>query len=280
MPNMAEWMDATKVGRETLPLLVNQDKVNGRTSRVSWGFIKALADILDRAGVDNAAKALRCCRRSRRAIPQGHQGPWVRCRRRYCPSCAMVKAWRDKARVRECLVEAVARGGAAAFLTLNPAMNPSMSLQDRITSLLADFARIRNRRAWRGSEGGYQARLGLVFGLEIGGENSLGHPHLHLLLWGQDSEWVESAARWLKNAWCQLNPGADPSLQWLDMVEPSWESLDKVSGYVTKGTRVSLAWPVLLITLVVEELSSGRRHIIRCGLALPRRGRNKMAATA
>ena len=203
----------------------------------------------------------------------GHVGLWVRCRRRYCPSCAAARARQQKARIRERLQEALARGGAAAFLTLNTAMDLTLGLQDRITKLLAQFSRIRNRRAWRSPERGYQAHLGLVFALEIGGEHPLGHPHLHILLWGQDPAEVMAAGLWLKQAWCGVDPEAQPWLQRLERVEPTWESLDRISAYVTKGTQISMAWPEALILAVVQELSSGRRHLIRCGRALPRRSR-------
>ena len=264
---------------DPLPFLVNQDKTYGRTPCITWESMMAFAELLAKAGALEAARALRCCRRSRRAIPVGHLGLWVCCRRRYCPSCAAARARQHKARVRDRLEEAVARGGAAAFLTLNPAMDPNLDLRDRITKLLAQFSRIRNRRAWRCPERGYQAQVGMIFGLEIGAEHPHGHPHLHILLWGLNPVVAMAAGLWLKQAWCALEPGAQPWLQKLDPVEPSWGSLDRVSAYVTKGSRISTAWPESLILAVVQELSSGRRHLIRCGRALPR-GRHQVVEAA
>lgn len=173
--------------------------------------------------------------------------------------------------VRERLEEVLARGGAAFFLTLNPVMDSIRDLRGRITTLLRDWAKIRNRKAWRHPVSGFQAQLGLVFALEVGEGSGLGHPHLHVLLWGQDPALVGAASDWVKKAWCGLNPTADPHLQALARVEGDFESIKRLVAYLTKGTRISTGWPISLILAVVEELSSGRRHLVRCGLARGRR---------
>jgi hypothetical protein len=261
-----------------IPLLVTQEEAFGRTHPITWAMTRALADRLDEAGARRAAKTLRCCRRSRTNPPPDYAGLWVRCRRRYCPSCSAIRARRAAKRARECLVEAFACGGAAEFLTLNPPQDPAQELHERISHLLAGVARIRNRKGWRGAAGGYLARVGMLFALEIGVENLLGHPHLHILIWSHDPESARAASAALKRSWCAINPTAEPSLQVLERVENSMESIQRVAAYVTKGTRLHKDWSLSLLASVVEELSSGRRHLGWCGLASSRRPRVQAAA--
>lgn len=231
----------------------------------------ALAEALERHGRASEPRALRCCRGGRKNPPTDHRGPWVNCRRRYCASCIGQRTKEARSISRERLREAFARGGAATFLTLNPALEERRGLRDRITKLLSDFSKIRNRRAWRHPDRGFQPHLGLLFALEVGGDHPMGHPHLHILLWGLDPIQVEAASEWLREAWCGLNPEADPRLQVLAQVETSAASIETLTLYVTKGTRVSLEWPPALLLAVVDELSSRRRHLVRCGLAKGRK---------
>lgn len=228
-----------------------------------------LATRLETAGYRAAARALRCC--GKRDNP-GASRLW--CRRRYCPTCRRRRQQEALRRHTPALRAGFLQGAEAVFLTLNPPKGKG-DVSQRINHLSDQLKRLRNRVAWKRPLDGFATGLQGLFAFEIGKQ---GHVHLHVLLWGVEPGRPQAAGEWLRQLWLDLNPKALESLQTVVRVEQDWPAFEAALWYVTKGSEVNPTWPEPMLLEGVEALSSGKHHLITCGLRRKPAARQEKAA--
>ena len=148
------------------------------------------------------------------------------------------------------------------FLTLNPPKGKG-KIPERITRLSDQLKRLRNRVAWKRALDGFAVGLQGLFAFEIGKQ---GHVHLHALLWSVEAGRPQAAGDWLRQMWLDLNPRAHECHQTLEGVEQDWPAFQAALRYVTKGSEVDPTWPETMLLQCVHALSSGKHHLITCGL--------------
>lgn len=232
-----------------------------------------LADRLELLGYRRETKALRCCGRARQ-FDGGDLFPNLPCNRKFCPACRAFNQHKKLGALQDRVLNLVIPDGAASFATLTLPGWVGGSISERTHYLRDSLATLRRQQTWKGPKG-FKNDLGLVVGTEIScGAVGEGHPHLHALLAGRDPARVEAAGEWLLAGWHSQVPGASPSAQKVEAVEPHPEALATALGYLLKGSAVPPDLPEELLLGLVEELSSGRQHITVSGLfRTPRRKR-------
>jgi hypothetical protein len=137
----------------------------------------ALAEILEKEGRDDLADKLAMC-----GSPLGltctncgaKKAAFVRCRRRWCPSCAAIVAAKRSRKY----ARAAKKMKWPLFLTLTV---PNSDDPESLRVLRKDFGRFRRRKLWKD-----KVKSGIV-GVEVTAKTTGWHPHLHCLI---DCRWL------------------------------------------------------------------------------------------
>lgn len=228
----------------------------------------AIPDRLHGLGFLKEAVLLReCGKRSIRRKGQSQFKP-MRCWRRYCSGCGIIKAIVTRNGYKERVARIWGPGSAAFFLTFTP---PFVDDEPRLAACIVNFFRSFTGDSWWKGAKGAKNFVAVITVLEFGESN--GHPHLHVFVVGP-AKLAESVALRLQMRWMKRYPEAHDHAQDFQGPITHPEDIQRCLAYLTKGCTIQAGWSDLAIRGAMFMLTKGRRTITASGMGM----RGKVAA--